>query len=166
MSCHSSFIVLAVALLTFFHSAWIPNTDLIPLNVDQVKDVAEKGKSKSLIGAYNVAAEEHPLSYFKEMLLDHQKAIQEDQEIREAREAAKAAKAEKKKRKSEIAEEDVEMEDADDDDGETKKSSKKRKKDLESEGDEEKVSRSVRCFGSFALIIFCSLLRPPRLHRS
>ena len=150
MSCYSRSIILAVALLTLFHSAWIPNTDLSPLAVDQVKDVAEKGKSKSLIGAYNVAAEGHPLSYFKEMLSDHQKAIQEDQEIREAREAAKAAKAEKKKRKSEIAEEDVEMEDVDDEDGETKKSSKKRKKDLESEGDEEKVSTSVHCFGSLS----------------
>jgi hypothetical protein len=123
-----------------FFSAWIPNTDLTPLDPAEVKDFSEKGKTKSLIGAYHVAAEAHPLSYFKDMLLDHQKAMQEDQELREQREAAKAAKAGKKKRKSDAADDDVDMEDANaGEEVETKKSSKKRKKDIESEGDEEKV---------------------------
>jgi hypothetical protein len=102
-----------------------------------------------LIQAYHVAAEGHDLEYFKTMLLDHQKALQEDQERREAREAAKAEKAErvdKKKRKSVAAEddEDVDMEDAEQEGKvEPKKSSKKRKKEVESDGDDEKV-----CFGS------------------
>ena len=123
-----------------FFSAWIPNTDLTPLDPAEVKEFSEKGKTKSLIGAYHVAAEGHPLSYFKDMLLDHQKAMQEDQELREQREAAKAAKAGKKKRKSDAADNDVDMDDANaDEEVETKKSSKKRKKDIESEGDEEKV---------------------------
>lgn len=106
----------------------------------EVKDFSEKGKTKSLIGAYHVAAEAHPLQYFKDMLIDHQKAMQEDQELREQREAAKAAKASKKKRKSDAADEDVDMDDVNEDEEvENKKSSKKRKKDIESEGDEEKV---------------------------
>jgi hypothetical protein len=127
-----------------FFSAWIPNTDLTPLDPAEIKDFSEKGKTKSLIGAYHVATEAHPLSYFKDMLLDHQKAMQEDQDLREQREAAKAAKASKKKRKSDAADDDVDMEDADaDEEVETKKSSKKRKKDIESEGDEEKVGGPI-----------------------
>lgn len=127
--------------LTRLISAWIPNTDLTRLDPADIKDFAEKGKTKSLIGAYRVATEAHPLSHFKNMLDEHLKAMQADQEAREQREAEKASKAEKKRRKSVAAEEDVEMDDAEaDEEGETKKSSKKRKKDVESEGDVEKVS--------------------------
>lgn len=106
-------------------------------------DVPEKGKSKALIAAHKVAAENHGLQHFKDMLLAHSEALAADEEAaRErdaAKEAAKTAKKEKKpKRKSEAADDDVEMEDVDDD---TKKS-KKRKKAVESD-DEQKVSR---CF--------------------
>ena len=75
------------------------------------------------------------------MLLDHQKAMQEDQERRDAREAAKAEKDAKKKRKSDVpADDDVEMDDIDADEiPETKKSAKKRKKDPNSDDEEEKV---------------------------
>ena len=90
------------------------------------------------------------------MLLDHQKAMQEDQELREEREAAKAAKAGKKKRKSEVADDDVDMDDVDlEEEGETKKSSKKRKKDIESEGDEEKVYCFFLSGSSFADEAYC-----------
>ena len=113
-----------------------------------MKDFTEKGKTKSLIGAYHVAAEAHPLSHFKDMLLDHQKAMQEDQELRDQREAAKAAKAGKKKRKSDLADDDVDMDDVDaEEEGEPKKSAKKRKKDIESEGDEDKVYHFCHCGG-------------------
>jgi hypothetical protein len=114
---------------------------LSPLDPEELKGFPEKGKSKSLIGAYQVAVEAHPLSYFKEMLLDHQQALQEDLERREAREAAKAAKEGKKKQKSDaVGDEDVDMEDADaDEDAETEKPSKKRKKEVDSEGDDGKV---------------------------
>ncbi|KAM5477228.1 hypothetical protein MauCBS54593_000501 [Microsporum audouinii] len=123
-----------------FYIAWIPNVDLTPLKPEDCKDVSEKNKSKALIAAYQVAAEGHDLDYFKAMLADHERAVQEDIEEKEAKAAAKAAKQEKKKRKSmEVADEldDEEMEDA----GEKKKSSKKRKKDQESEGEQDKVSR-------------------------
>lgn len=126
-------------------SAWLPNTELTRLNPEQCKNFPERGKTKSLVQAYHVAAEGHDLEYFKDMLLDHQKAMQEDQERREAREAAKAERAEradKKKQKGEAAEgdEDVDMEDAEEETkSEPKKPSKKRKKEAESEGDEEKV---------------------------
>ena len=132
------------------YSAWIPNTDLTPLTPEECQDVAEKGKSKSLINAYKVAAEAHDLQHFKDMLLDHERAIQEDQDRRDAREAEKAAKAAKtdtkKKRKSTdaaAADDDVDMEDVPgDEDAEVKpKGSKKRKKaEADSEAEAEKVS--------------------------
>jgi hypothetical protein len=150
-----------------FFSAWIPNTDLTPFDPAEVKDFSEKGKTKSLIGAYHVAAEAHPLSYFKDMLLDHQKAMQEDQELREQREAAKAAKAGKKKRKSDAADNDVDMEDANaDEEVETKKSSKKRKKDIESEADEEKVGAYQSWLTVANEACSPSLQRPRRLRKN
>jgi dihydroorotase-like cyclic amidohydrolase len=131
-------------------SAWLPNTELTKLDPEECKDFSERGKTKSLIQAYHVAAEGHDIEHFKTMLLDHQKALQEDQEQREAREAAKAEKAEragKKKRKSEVAEEDedIDMEDAEEEGkSEPKKSSKKRKKDVESDGEDGKVCSGMQ----------------------
>ena len=129
--------------------AWLPNTDLTSITPEECKDVDEKGKSKSLIAAYGVAAEGHDLQYFKTMLADHQAALQEDIDLQNEKEAekaaAKAAKAENKKarRKSVPA-----PQDGDDDemgvDGEPsteKAKSKKRKKTGDTEEDvEEKVS--------------------------
>ena len=123
-------------------SAWIPNTDLNPLSPDDCKEVNEKGKSKSLLAAYEVASEGHNLEYFKEMLAEHANAMAEEEERKAALAAEKAAKADKKKRKSEpkAESEDVDMDDADDS-AEVKKSAKKRKKVAESDDDEtEKVS--------------------------
>lgn len=153
-----------------FASAWLPNTELTALDAEECKDVSEKGKTKSLIQAYHVAAEAHDLEHFKAMLLDHQKAMQEDQERREAREAAKAGKgdrADTKKRKSEVAEEDedVDMEDAEEEGkSQPKKSSKKRKKEVESDADEEKVCRVIQ--KTLTRVLICvapSLRKPPKL---
>ncbi|KAL2869989.1 PWWP domain protein [Aspergillus lucknowensis] len=127
----------------FLHTnefAWIPNTDLTPLDPASCKDVSEKGKSKSLIAAFGVAAENHDLAYFKDLLANHQRAIQEEEEEREAQAAAKAAakadrEAKKNKRKSMEIHDDVDMEDAEEG-GKQPKSSKKRKKDTEDGGDD------------------------------
>jgi uncharacterized protein (DUF305 family) len=141
MSCTWSFSqdIFDIRDANVLNSAWIPNTDLSPLDPAACKDISEKGKSKALVAAYNVAAENHDLAYFKNMLADHQAAIQQEEEEREAQEAAKAAakaakEAKKNKRKSMETRDDVEMEDADDE--KQPKSSKKRKKDAEAEGDE------------------------------
>ncbi|KAL4872216.1 hypothetical protein BDV12DRAFT_193663 [Aspergillus spectabilis] len=121
--------------------AWIPNTDLAPLDPATCKDVSEKGKAKALIAAYHVAAEGNDLAHFKDLLADHQRAIEQEEEERDAQVAAKAtAKAEKdakkNKRKSMEIHDDVEMEDVDEE-SKQPKSSKKRKKDTEAaEGDE------------------------------
>ncbi|KAJ5475088.1 hypothetical protein N7539_008154 [Penicillium diatomitis] len=134
--------------------AWIPNTQLTPITPEECKDVPEKGKAKGLIAAYKVAAEGHDLDYFKQMLADHEAAIQQEIEEEEAAEAAKAAakaekeaakeaakaekeaakKATKNKRKSKGAETDVEMEDVDDS-KKAKPASKKRKNEVDAEAE-------------------------------
>lgn len=122
-------------------SGWIPNTDLSELDVKACKDVSEKGKTKQLLKAYEVASEEHDLQFFKEMLLQHEAALQQDEDEKAAKAAEKKAKAEKKKRKSEAKlEEDVDMEDVEE---APKKLSKKRKKEPESDDEENlKVSKA------------------------
>lgn len=109
-------------------------------------NVPEKGKSKSLVAAHKVAAENHDLQYFKEMLLAHSEAMAAEEEAQAEREAAKEAakiakKDKKAKRKSDVADEDVEMEDVDND---GKKSKKRKKGDVSD--DDEKVRRSYRIY--------------------
>ncbi|PGG97023.1 hypothetical protein GX51_07522 [Blastomyces parvus] len=123
--------------------AWIPNTDLTPLDPESCKDVNEKGKTKGLVEAYRVAAENHDLQYFKDMLADHQRALEQDQEEREARAAAKAAKQEKKKRKSMDVADDQE-EEAADTGAEKRKSTKKRKKDVETDAESDKPAKTPK----------------------
>ena len=110
------------------------------MSIEECKDATEKGKTKTLIEAYKVAAEGHDLAYFKEMLADHMHAMQEDNEARAEREAKKANKA---KRKSVAEPAVVEADDGmeiDEEVGETTKpKNKKRKKSLDSDGGEEKV---------------------------
>ncbi|KAJ5591794.1 uncharacterized protein N7459_002163 [Penicillium hispanicum] len=127
--------------------AWIVNSQLTPLDPAECKDVSEKNKSKQLIGAYKVAAEAHDLQYFKNLLSDHQAALQQEIEEQEAEEAAKAAaKAEKEakkgNRKSKGAETDVDMEDAEE--SKKSKTTKKRKKTAEADGEAEKPSKTPK----------------------
>ena len=117
----------------------MPNTELTPLDAESVRDAPEKGKSKLLLAAYEKAAELHDLDYFKEMLVDHQKAIQEDQEAQAQREAKKASKAKRKSQDAAAQVAAAEEMDIDEEVPEPKPKSKKRKKDLDSDAGEEKV---------------------------
>lgn len=98
--------------------------------------------TKSLEGAYRLASEEHPLEFYKEILLKHQeealleqqRILEAEQQAREAKEAKEAAKAQatpsKKKKAKANDDDDVEMADADGEEGvDTAKKSKKRKAD-------------------------------------
>jgi len=123
------------------------NTSLAKLNpAECVVDENNKKLSKDLKAAYKIAEEEHDLDYYKKMLSEHEKEMQniaEEQARYEAeivaKEQEKADKAAKKledkpkskSRKSKGAE-DSEM---DLDGSESKSSSKKRKKEAESEGE-------------------------------
>ncbi|RMZ79226.1 hypothetical protein DV737_g3476, partial [Chaetothyriales sp. CBS 132003] len=124
--------------------AWIHNTDLTELNPEDCKDVTEKGKNKSLIEAYKIAAEGHDLQHFKELLIDHAKFLEQEEALKAEKEAEKAQKAAKKKRKSEAKaqDDDADARDADADDADAApKSAKKRKKAAETDDEEpEKVT--------------------------
>jgi hypothetical protein len=129
-----------------WYSIWIKNTDLTRLDPEDCKDISEKSKKKDLVEAYKVAAEGHDLQYFKDLLANHQRQVEDEERqaeeerlAREEQEAAKQAKKEQKKRKSTAGkgeDDDVEMAEAG---GEKKKSTKKRKKDAESDVEADKV---------------------------
>lgn len=107
------------------------------------KEVADgtssKKRNKQLWAAYEVAAEGHDLDYFKQLLKEHEQAIEADvQAAADAAAAAEVKKAEKKSSKKSISAaggDDVEMEDADSSSAK-KKPSKKRKKSDETDGEE------------------------------
>lgn len=128
-------------------SAWIPNTELTPLEVDSdaVKNPVEKGKSKTLLQAYKKAADNEDLDHFKGMLADHKKALEADLQEREELEKERAAKkAKKASRKSDaVVNEEDEM-DIDEEAVTDKPKSKKRKKAEDSEDMDEKVK--LPCF--------------------
>ncbi|KAK4499603.1 hypothetical protein PRZ48_010121 [Zasmidium cellare] len=138
---------------------WMVNTALTPLDPEECKTMPTSKMTKALQNAYKVAAENHDLQYFKDLL----KQFQEEQEAidreraeaaaeaerieaeraaqaeRDAEEGATAAKPKKKAaRKSKAADEDVEMEDAD-----APKSSKKRKSAADSDGEKPKKTPRV-----------------------
>lgn len=115
----------------------MPNTDLSPLDTSTCKDTTEKGKSKPLLAAYEKAAEQHGLEYFKDMLADHQKAVKEDLEAQAERDAKKAHKS--KRKSTDVPMEDADDMDVDDEAEGPKPKSKKRKKEIDSDGDEKVV---------------------------
>ncbi|KAI9813092.1 MAG: hypothetical protein M1827_004312 [Pycnora praestabilis] len=129
--------------------AWMPNTDLSDIDLDACADAPEKGKSKSLYAAYQVAAKKYDLQHYKDMLADHQAAMMED--LAESKQA-KASKKGKRKSKDATDGEDVDMEDAEeqieDEDAEgdsvLKSKSKKRKKELDSDEETTKPAKTPK----------------------
>lgn len=81
-------------------SSWIPNYDLLELNPDEIGNNAPK-TPKALVAAYVLAAEQHDLDYFKDILRNfvEQKAEAAAAEAAElaAKEAKKLEQAAKKK---------------------------------------------------------------------
>lgn len=126
------------------------NTDLQPFDLEDIKKEVDQGnqtkKSKALWEAFQIAAENHDLAWFKDMLKHHEEAVQADAEEKLAAEQKKQEKKDKAAKRKSIAaadeDEDVDMEDPGNE-GTTAakkaKASKKRKKDEESEGESEKV---------------------------
>jgi len=117
-------------------------------------------KSKALWDAYIIAAENHDLDWFKEMLSSHEQAVHDEDQ------AAKEKKAAKRKSTAAEESEDVEMNDAAEDGAaSTKKAKASKKRKAESEVEQEKV-----CFYFLKNIYFWfikdrnSLRRLPRLN--
>ena len=144
---------LQLMLILNFRSAWQVNTDLQPLDMDEIKkEVADNNqgkKTKALWEAYRVAADEHDLQWFKDMLVEHEKALVKDMEEKAADDVKKQSKKDKTRRKSNAVDEaddvDMEMEDTGEEgDAPLKKAkaTKKRKKDIDSDGETEKVTQT------------------------
>ena len=113
-------------MLTFARSGWVPNSDLIELDPETVLDVKMDKMRKDLQAAHKLAAENHPLQYFKGVLQEFQEDLLAKQKAKEAK--AATPKKKKKEEAEEAGDEDEEMADADDGtEGKEKKSSKKRK---------------------------------------
>lgn len=155
--------VLCGQLLTCLRSAWIPNTELTPLDVESetTKNPVEKGKSKTLIAAYSKAAENHDLAHFKTMLADHQKAIEIDEELKEEKAAKKTKKASRKSGDATAVADDAEEMDIDDEAAAEKPKSKKRKKADDSDDADEKVRMWMKATMVYPLTSL-SLRRPQR----
>ncbi|KAL2065086.1 hypothetical protein VTL71DRAFT_4226 [Oculimacula yallundae] len=80
---------------------WIPNYDLLDLDPEKVGELKPKMR-KDLAAAHTLAAEQHDLDYFKEILAAFMKAREEAIAAKEAAKAEKQAKktAVKKEKKS------------------------------------------------------------------
>ncbi|KAK4673655.1 hypothetical protein QC763_113238 [Podospora pseudopauciseta] len=105
---------------------WVPNGELIDLDPEEVKNINTDKMRKDLQAAHKLAAEQHPLQFYKDVLDQYQA----EQEEKERAKAAKAATPKGKKKSSAVVDEDVDM----DDDAENstppkEKKSKKRKAD-------------------------------------
>lgn len=124
-------------------SAWMPNTDLTPLDPASIDTDDTKGKSKPLVAAYAKASEDNDLQHFKDMLADHQKAVKEEQEAQAERDAKKSAKGKRKSVDTAAAADDEDEMDIDEDEEEPKPKSKKRKKEADSDGEEKVSSHST-----------------------
>ena len=117
----------------------MPNHELSPLDIDELKEKKSNKLPKKLFHAYEIAEEQHDLPYFKNMLEEHVKAIEEDQRLRAEEAARKQASKDKKaaKRKSKPAVDedgDSAMEDASTEES-SKKTSKKRKQADDGDGE-------------------------------
>lgn len=116
-------------------SGWIPNYDLLDLDLDTCADNLPSGMRKDLQQAHQLAAEKHDLEFYKQVLKDFQENQVAEMEAKAAAKLAKTASKSKKKAKANTDEEneDVDMVDVGGEDGgeeETSskpKSSKKRK---------------------------------------
>ncbi|KAF2723217.1 hypothetical protein K431DRAFT_283019 [Polychaeton citri CBS 116435] len=132
---------------------WMANIHLTPLDTEEIKEKPTSKLSKSLKHAYELAAEDHELGYYKDLIkqfqddekafLEEQARIQEQAEKDAATKAAEKAEEgetkKKKSRKSKGGSEDVEMANAD-----APKSSKKRKKDTESDSEGSKPKKTPK----------------------
>ena len=96
------------------HSSWIPNYDLVDIDLDAVANV-QPSIRKDLYAAHVLAAEKHDLDYFKDILQNFMEARQAEIEAKEAAKAAKKASKDKRRSKAAVDDEedaDIEMHDA------------------------------------------------------
>ncbi|KAK0672891.1 Sec63 Brl domain-containing protein [Cercophora samala] len=106
---------------------WVPNGELIDLDPEEVKGINTDKMRKDLQAAHKLAAEQHPLQFYKDVL-DQYQAEQDEKERAKAAKAAATPKG--KKKSSAVVDEDVDMEDdAENSTPPKEKKTKKRKAD-------------------------------------
>lgn len=132
------------------NSAWVVNTELQEFDVESIKKDLEgdnRGKkSLALWNAYQVAAQEHDLEWYKNMLVQHEKEVIELMEAEAKAETERNEKMREKEEKKKArlsksgkdGEGDVDMEGAGGA-APKKKVERKRKKSVGDAGDEDKV---------------------------
>lgn len=103
----------------------MPNSDLHDLDPDTALDAINDRMRKDLAAAHELAAKQHPLSHYKEVLQQFQEDLIQAQQAKEAKAAATPAKKTKKTKSDD--DEDVEMADGDEEAPAKKSASKKRK---------------------------------------
>ncbi|KAH6854475.1 hypothetical protein B0I37DRAFT_31641 [Chaetomium sp. MPI-CAGE-AT-0009] len=120
---------------------WVPNTELLKLDPETVLDVKLDKMRKTLQAAHHLAAESHPLSYYKEVLQNYQEELIEQEKAK----AAKAATPKGKKSKA-VSEDDddVDMEDAPEADETPAKDKKAKKRKAEDSAETPRRSDSVK----------------------
>lgn len=97
------------------HSGWIPNTDLVDLNPETMMEGVTPKMRKDLAAAHQLAAEQHDLDYFKEILKNFVEARAAEAAAKEAARAAKKASKKATPKKSKAipdADGDIDMADA------------------------------------------------------
>ncbi|KAK4099789.1 hypothetical protein N658DRAFT_487379 [Parathielavia hyrcaniae] len=120
---------------------WVPNTELIELDPATVLDVKMDKMRKTLQAAHHLASENHPLSFYKEVLQNYQEELIEQEKAK----AAKAATPKSKKSKAVSEEdEDVEMEDAGEASETPAKDKKTKKRKAEESAETPQRSESVK----------------------
>lgn len=120
---------------------WVPNTELIKLDPETVLDVKLDKMRKTLQAAHHLASENHPLSYYKEVLQNYQEELIEQEKAK----AAKAATPKGKKSKAvSDDDDDVEMEDAPEVDETPAKDKKAKKRKAEDSAETPRRSDSVK----------------------
>jgi hypothetical protein len=96
-------------------SGWIPNYDLVDLDFNEVGNVPASMR-KDLAAAHQLAAEQHDLEYFKDILKNFMEAREAELAAKEAAKAEKKAKkaaAKKEKKTAKVVEDGEEDEDVD-----------------------------------------------------
>lgn len=110
------------------YSGWEKNTNLSELNAEKAKDTINDKMRKDLKAAFELAIEQHPVTYYKDILQSFQEElIAQEEARREAAATPKKGKKGKNKAADEEEEEDAEMVEVD----ASAKKSKKRKAEEE-----------------------------------
>lgn len=109
---HSSVSVVVELIIGFNYSGWEKNTNLSELSAEKARDTINDKMRKDLKAAFELAIEQHPVQYYKDILQSFQDELLAQEEAR--REAAATPKKTKKsKSKAVDDDEDSEMLDVD-----------------------------------------------------